>query len=101
MAEKSPIDPKQLTDADLGAAVESAIREFLEKEGGAADAKSIGVDDELWTQFDSLMMMELVIHLEERFGVEMKGDTLKPDDLKTIRRICEVAVKVVRGQSTG
>jgi acyl carrier protein len=90
------IDPKQLSDEQLATAVETTVREFLESDGGAENVKHLGADQELWTHFDSLLIMELLVHLEERFGVPLNTGSLNPDDLKTIGRIRDVACKAIR-----
>ncbi len=87
---------KELTDAELSQAVETTVREFLKAEGGADNALELGANEELWSQFDSLLVMELLVHLEERFGVQLNTGKLNPDDLKTIQRIRDVATKAIR-----
>jgi acyl carrier protein len=87
---------KNLTDAELSQAVETTVREFLKTEGGADNALDLGADEELWSQFDSLLVMELLVHLEEKFGVQLNTGKLNPDDLKTIGRIRDVATKTIR-----
>jgi acyl carrier protein len=89
-------DPKDLTDEQLAQSIETTVREFLKNEGGADNALELGADQELWTQFDSLLIMELLVHLEERFGVQLNTGTLSPDDLKTVGRIRDVATKAIR-----
>jgi acyl carrier protein len=91
-----PNDTKSLTDEQLAQAIETTVREFLKNEGGSEEAMGIAVDQELWTQFDSLLIMELLVHLEERFGVQLNTGKLSPDDLKTIGRIRDVATKAIR-----
>ncbi|HVY32728.1 MAG TPA: acyl carrier protein [Polyangiaceae bacterium] len=91
-----PTDPKSLTDEQLGQAIEATVREFLKNEGGSEDVLGLPADHELWTQFDSLLIMELLVHLEERFGVPLNTGKLSPDDLKTIGRIRDVATKAIR-----
>jgi acyl carrier protein len=91
-----PGDPKELSDIELGASVESTVRQFLKDEGGADNAFELGADQPLWAEFDSLLVMELLVHLEERFGVQINTGTINPEDLKTIARLREVAVKAIR-----
>jgi acyl carrier protein len=85
-----------LSDADLATAVEQSVREFLKSEGGAENALELPADEELWSQFDSLLIMELLVHLEERFGVQLNTGKLNPDDMKTIGRIRDAATKAIR-----
>ena len=95
MADVSP-DLQALSDAELAQAVETSVREFLKAEGGADNALELPADQELWSQFDSLLIMELLVHLEERFGVQLNTGKLNPDDLKTIGRIRDAATKAIR-----
>jgi len=95
MVDTNP-NPKDLSDAELAQAVETAVREFLKNEGEAENALELGADQELWSQFDSLLIMELLVHLEERFGVPLNTGKLNPDDLKTIGRIRDVATRAIR-----
>jgi len=87
---------QDLSDEQVGQIVETTVREFLKTEGGAENAMTLPAEDELWSQFDSLLVMELLVHLEERFGVQLNTGTLSPDDLKTIARIRAVATKAIR-----
>ncbi len=87
---------KDLSDAELSQAVEKTVRAFLKDEGGAQNALELGADDEVWGQFDSLLVMELLVHLQERFGVQLNTGKLNPDDLKTIGRIRDVATTAIR-----
>ena len=89
-------DPRTLSDAELAQLVESTVRQFLKDEGGADNALEIAADAELWSQFDSLFIMELVVHLEGRFGVRINTADASPQDMKTIGRICELATKAIR-----
>lgn len=89
-------DPKELSDAELSASVEDAVRQFLKDEGGADNALELGPDAPLWAEFDSLLVMELLVHLEGRFGVQLNTGKLNPDDLKTIGRIRDVATAAIR-----
>ncbi len=96
---ESTQNPKDLSDEELARAVEAAVRDFLQSEGGAENAKDLREDEELWTHFDSLLIMELLVHLEERFGVQLNTGKLSPEDLKTIARIRDVATKAIRAAS--
>ena len=87
---------KDLSDAELATVIETTVREFLSSEGGTDQAMQLGPDDELWAQFDSLLVMELLVHLEERFGVQINTGSVSPDDLKTIGRIRDIATKAIR-----
>jgi acyl carrier protein len=92
----APSDPKTLSDEQLTQSIETTVREFLKSEGGADNALELPLDHELWAQFDSLLIMELLVHLEERFGVQLNTGKLKPEDLKTIGRIRDVAFNAIR-----
>ncbi len=90
------VDVKSLSDAELARAVETEVREFLYTGGGAENAKELDADQELWDQFDSLLIMEMLLHLEDRFGVQLNKGNLTPEDLKTIGRIRDTATKAIR-----
>jgi acyl carrier protein len=94
-----PIDVKALSDEQLAASIEASVREFLQNEGGAENALTLGNDEVLWSHFDSLLVMELVVHLEQKFGVQINTGNTSPDDLKTIGRIRDVATKAIRAAS--
>ena len=87
---------KDLSDQELTAAIEATVRQFLKDEGGADNALELGADQELWSQFDSLLIMELLVHLEERFGVQVNTGRMNAEDLKTIGRIRDAAFKAIR-----
>jgi acyl carrier protein len=91
-----PLDTKDLSDAELAEAVESTVRQFLKDEGGADNALELASDAPLWAEFDSLLVMELLVHLEGRFGVRLNTGNLNANDLKTIGRIRDVAVTAIR-----
>ena len=91
-----PINVKELSDEQLADSIEATVREFLRDEAGADNAMELGSDEVLWSHFDSLLVMELVVHLEERFGVQINTGSTNPEDLKTIARLREVAVKAIR-----
>jgi acyl carrier protein len=94
-----PIDVKALSDEQLGDSIEATVREFLRNEAGAENALTLGNDDVIWAHFDSLMVMELVVHLEDKFGVQINTSKTTPDELKTIGRIRDVATKAIRAAS--
>lgn len=89
-------DPKALSDAELAEAVEQSVRQFLKDEGAVENALELPADHALWAEFDSLLIMELLVHLESCFGVQLNTGKLDPDDLKTIGRIRDVAVQTIR-----
>lgn len=89
-------DPRDLSDAELARLIDGTVRQFLKDEGGAENALEIAADAELWSQFDSLLIMELVVHLEGRFGVRINTSEVSPQDMKSIGRICELATKAIR-----
>lgn len=94
-------DVRELSDEALARLVEETVRQFLKDEGGAENALEIGADDELWAQFDSLLIMELVVHLEQRFAVQINTASISPQDMKTIGRICALATKAIRAAASG
>ncbi len=95
-----PIKVRELSDEQLADSVETSVREFLRDEAGAENAMQIGSEEVLWEHFDSLLVMELVVHLEERFGVQINTGKTSPEDLKTIARLREIAVKAIRAATT-
>jgi acyl carrier protein len=91
-----PVNVKGLSDEQLAASIETSVREFLRDEAGAENAMTLPSDEVLWSQFDSLLIMELVVHLEQKFGVQINTGGTSPEDLKTIGRIRDVAAKAIR-----
>jgi D-alanine--poly(phosphoribitol) ligase subunit 2 len=43
---------------------------------------------------DSIGMVELILHLEERFDVSLPMDALEIDDFRSIRRIADLITRV-------
>ena len=89
------LDPQSMSDEQLAQAIEAEVRDFLKEQGGV-EGLELGKDQEIWGQFDSLLIMELLVHMEERFGVQLNTGKLNPDDLKTIGRITSVATQAIR-----
>jgi len=89
-------DPKDMTDAELSASIENTVRLFLKEEGGAENALELPVEAPLWAEFDSLLVMELLVHLEGKYGVQLNTGKISPEDLKTIARIRDIATKAIR-----
>jgi acyl carrier protein len=90
---------KDMSDSELAELVEITVRQFLKEEGGAEDALTLALDEELGAHFDSFLIMELVVHLEGRFGVNINTSNVGPQDIRTIASICRLAAKAVREAS--
>ena len=43
---------------------------------------------------DSIGLVELVLELEDRFGISLPMDNLEIDDLRTVRRIADLILRV-------
>lgn len=43
---------------------------------------------------DSIGLVELILELEDRFGVSLPMDNLEVDDLRTVRRIADLILRV-------
>ena len=66
------------------------IRQFIAKNYLLArDAAGLGDTDSLTSQgiLDSTGALELVSHLEERYGIAVQDDELHPDNLDSIDKI--------------
>jgi acyl carrier protein len=96
MADEAKPNVGDMSDAELGADVERAVRQFLKDEGEAPEALEMPDDQPLWAEFDSLLVMELLVRLEERYGVAVNPGKLDPEDLKTIARVRDLAVRSIR-----
>ena len=64
-------------------AVEAGLREFLEQR----TKRSWGPDDDLFASggVSSLFALELVVHLEQAFGVSVTGDELSLANFRSVR----------------
>ena len=43
---------------------------------------------------DSIGLVELILELEDRFGISLPMDNLEIDDLRTVRRIADLILRV-------
>ena len=43
---------------------------------------------------DSIGLVELILELEERFGISLPMDNLEIDDLRTVRRMADLILRV-------
>lgn len=50
---------------------------------------------------DSLMMAEVVIAIEDHFGIEIDGDDIIPDNFKNVDTIAAMVMKMVVGGGNG
>ncbi len=67
------------------------LRAFLAKEVFLGRTpESIGLDDDLVSMgLDSLAVLRLVLHLEERYGMDVAGDDVLGEGLSTLRALAE------------
>ena len=67
--------------------VEDLVVAFIRDELGEADVEELGRDENLLVSglVDSVGMLRLIGHLQERLGVEVPPAQLVPDNFRTIR----------------
>ena len=74
-----------LNNQEIESTVIQVVNTTLKKKAG-----NIGLDDPLLSSdghFDSFSLMELVLHLEETFNIEIPDDHLDPDNFYSIKSI--------------
>jgi acyl carrier protein len=66
------------------------IRDFIADRFLFGDDKKLGDDDSLLEAgiIDSTGILELINHLEERYGIKVNDDELMPENLDSITSIC-------------
>jgi len=66
------------------------IRQFIADRFLFGDDKKLGDDDSLLEAgiIDSTGILELINHLEGRYGIKVNDDELMPENLDTIASIC-------------
>ena len=71
------------------AAFEIEIRQFIAERFLFGDDKKLGDEDSLLEAgiIDSTGILELINHLEERYGIKVNDDELVPENLDTIASI--------------
>lgn len=76
-------------------AFETDIRQFIADRFLFGDDKSLGDSDSLIEAgiIDSTGILELINHLEERFGIRVNDDELVPDNLDSIASIAAFLAK--------
>ena len=79
----------------LKSQIHSAISEFLREELDVKEAEELEADAEIWDTLDSLALLELIGHLEERFKVEIAGPDFAPRNLKTMTNIVDFTATIV------
>ncbi|GAA0988593.1 hypothetical protein GCM10009555_070630 [Acrocarpospora macrocephala] len=72
--------------------VQQRIREFLEER----IKTNIVVDKDLFASglVNSMFAMELVVHLEQEFGVAIVGEDLKLDNFRTVERMTSLVCRL-------
>jgi D-alanine--poly(phosphoribitol) ligase subunit 2 len=76
-------------DSQLVSGIFAALRDRLLVIAGSAD-----VDLFETGLVDSIGLVELILELEDRFGISLPMDTLEIDDLRTVRRIADLILRV-------
>ncbi len=73
----------------------SEIRRFIADRFLFGDDKKLGDDDSLLEAgiIDSTGVLELINHLEERYGIKVSDDELVPENLDTIAGIAAYLAK--------
>ena len=73
----------------------SEIRQFIADRFLFGDDKKLGDDDSLLEAgiIDSTGILELIGHLEERYGIKVNDDELVPENLDTIAGIAAFLAK--------
>jgi acyl carrier protein len=68
---------------------ETEISQFIADRFLFGEVKKLGADDSLLEAgiIDSAGILELIKHLEERYGIKVNDDELVPENLDTIARI--------------
>jgi acyl carrier protein len=69
---------------------EAEIRKFLTDQFLFGEDRPLDLNVSLFDQgiVDSTGILELINHLEERFGIKVQDDELLPENLDTIGNIC-------------
>jgi D-alanine--poly(phosphoribitol) ligase subunit 2 len=76
-------------DSQLVSGIFAALRDRLLVIAGSAD-----VDLFETGLVDSIGLVELILELEDRFGISLPMDNLEIDDLRTVRRIADLILRV-------
>ena len=71
------------------AAYETEIRQFISEKFLFGDDTKLAVDDSLLEAgiVDSTGILELINHIEEKYGIKVSDDELVPENLDTITSI--------------
>ena len=77
------------------ATTKSEIRQFIADRFLFGDDKKLGDDDSLLEAgiIDSTGILELIGHLEQRYGIKVNDDELVPENLDTIAAIAAFLAK--------
>lgn len=93
------LSPNREAGPVAAATVEKDLLEFL-----AARTKATwGIDEDLFASgaVSSLFAMELVVHLEQTFGITVVGPDLMMDNFRTIRSMTELVGRLGTGDGNG
>ncbi|NEW70653.1 acyl carrier protein [Streptomyces rapamycinicus] len=80
-------------------AVQTDMLGYLTKRTGkawAADADVFGSGG-----LSSLFAMELVVHLEKSYGIEIRGADLRMENFRTVRRMAALVERLLRQPAPG
>jgi D-alanine--poly(phosphoribitol) ligase subunit 2 len=76
-------------DSQLISGIYAALRDRLLVIVGSADVDLFDTG-----LVDSIGLVELILELEDRFGIGLPMDNLEIDDLRTVRRIADLVLRV-------
>jgi D-alanine--poly(phosphoribitol) ligase subunit 2 len=76
-------------DSQLMSGIYAALRDRLLVIVGSADVDLFDTG-----LVDSVGLVELILELEDRFGISLPMDNLEIDDLRTVRRIADLILRV-------
>jgi D-alanine--poly(phosphoribitol) ligase subunit 2 len=76
-------------DSQLMSGIYAALRDRLLVIVGSADVDLFDTG-----LVDSIGLVELILELEDRFGISLPMDNLEIDDLRTVRRIADLVLRV-------
>jgi len=85
----------RLPESEKMAATTGEIRQFIAGRFLFGDDRKLGDDDSLLEAgiIDSTGILELINHLEERYGIKVNDDELVPENLDTISGIAVFLAK--------
>ena len=84
-----------LSEEDLASQVQALLAEklFVTVESHETDLMAAGI-------LDSLTLVQMLMHLEERFGLRVAVEDLEIEDLRSIHAIARLVARQKRGSAT-